>query len=146
MQAELLVLRTIHILGGIFWLGSGLFTTFFLLPVLRSAGPATASVIMAGLQRRLLFLLLPTVALLTIASGTRLMWIVSDGFSAVYFNSPGGRVIAWGGVAAIAAFLISLVVSVMRLRRLERIAAISGMAAMALLVAAATAMAVGRYV
>ena len=51
MKAELLTLRLIHILGGIFWVGSMVFTTFFLAPVLRSS-PAMAGQVMAGLQKR----------------------------------------------------------------------------------------------
>ena len=42
MIAEILVLRLVHVLGGMFWVGSGLFSTFFLLPALAGAGPAAA--------------------------------------------------------------------------------------------------------
>ena len=72
MSTELVVLRLVHILGGIFWLGSGLFTTFFLIPALGRAGPAAAGPVMGALQQRRLFTVLPVVALLTILSGVRL--------------------------------------------------------------------------
>ena len=61
MKAEFLILRLIHILGGIFWVGSMVFTTFFLAPVIRSS-PAMAGQVMAGLQKRRLFVALPVVA------------------------------------------------------------------------------------
>lgn len=110
MNAELLVLRLVHVLGGIFWVGSLIFTSFFLMPVLRSS-PAVAGQVMAGLQKRRLFTLLPIVALLTIVSGIRLLWIASVGFSDAYLSTSTGRTFSASAVGAIVAFLLSLLVS-----------------------------------
>jgi uncharacterized membrane protein len=110
MRSEFLTLRLIHILGGIFWVGSLMYTSFFLVPVVRSS-PAVAGQVMAGLQRRRLFLILPIVALLTILSGIRLLMIASGGFSDAYLSTAPGRAYSVGGVAAIVAFLLSLIVS-----------------------------------
>src|SRR5262245_3589663 len=110
MAAEILVLRFVHILGGIFWLGSGLLVSFFLVPSLANAGPVAGQV-MGALQQRRLFTILPIVALLTILSGLRLIWIASAGFSASYFGTRTGMTFAIGGAAAILAFVLSLVVS-----------------------------------
>jgi len=110
MKAELLTLRIIHILGGIFWLGSLSFTSFFLVPVVRSS-PQVAGQVMAGLQKRRLFTILPIVALLTIASGLRLLAIDSAGFSSSYFSTSAGRTLGAGAVVATVAFLLSVLVS-----------------------------------
>ncbi len=110
MNAELLALRFIHIVGGVFWVGSGLFTAFFLVPALARSGPAAGQV-MVALQQRRLFTVLPAVALLTIVSGIRLMWIVSAGFSASYVDSRMGQMLAWSALASVVAFVLSLVVS-----------------------------------
>ena len=110
MNGELLVLRLVHVLGGIFWVGSGIFTSMFLIPALATMGSAAGQV-MAGLQRRRLFTVLPVVAVLTILSGLRLMWLTSGGFSAAYFASPRGATFAASGAAAIVAFLLSLLVA-----------------------------------
>jgi len=170
MAAEILVLRLVHVVGGIFWVGSGLFTTFFLVPSLAAAGPA-AGQLMGGLQRRHLFTVLPLVALLTILSGVRLMMITSAGFSPAYFQSDAGRGFAWGGTFAIAGFVLSLLVvrpAAVRsgalaaqlaqatddaaradlsgkLARLRRRGAASGLVATSLLLLAAGLMAVARY-
>lgn len=172
MQAELLVLRLIHLLGGIFWVGSALFTSLFLFPALAQSGPAAAQV-MAGLQQRRLFLALPLVALLTIGSGGRLMWIASGGSSQPYFATANGQTYAWSAVAAIAAFILSVVISrpaavrianlaqslagtsdagksdrdrlEAELRMLQRRATIASAVAAVLLVVAAGGMAVARY-
>ena len=170
MAAEILVLRLVHVVGGIFWVGSGLFSTFFLMPSLATAGPAAGQV-MSGLQRRHLFTVLPLVALLTILSGVRLMMITSDGFSPAYFHSDAGRGFAWGGTFAIAGFVLSLLVVrpaavkgatlaaqlpqaaddpsrpelARRVAALRRRVAVGGMLATTLLLVAAGLMAVARY-
>jgi uncharacterized membrane protein len=110
MKAELLTLRVIHILGGIFWVGGMLYSTFFLVPAIRSS-PVVAGQVMAGLNKRRLFIILPTVALLTIASGIRLLWIASAGFDDSYLSTSTGRAFSVGGGAAILAFLLSILVS-----------------------------------
>lgn len=122
MNAELLVLRLVHILGGIFWVGSLMFTSFFLMPALGSS-PAVAGEVMAGLQKRRLFTLLPIVALLTILSGIRLLWIVSVGFSEAYLSTATGRTFSASAVAAIVAFLLSLLVSRPSFLRVGRLSA-----------------------
>ena len=170
-MTELLVLRIVHVLGGIFWLGSGLFTSFFLIPALGSLGPKAAGPVMGALQQRRLFTVLPVVAILTIVSGVRLLHIASAGFAPAYFDSRTGQTLLWSGVAAVIAFLLSLVVSrpaAIRLgqlsaslatipeaeragrsseiERLRRRSSIASTVAMVLLVAAAVGMAVARYV
>ncbi|MDQ6870722.1 MAG: hypothetical protein M3037_01770 [Gemmatimonadota bacterium] len=106
MRAEILVLRLIHILSGIMWLGSGMYTSFFLVPAL-SGSPAVMGQVLAGLQRRHFFLVLQLVAALTILSGLRLMWIDSAGFASSFFTSRVGRTLSLGGVAALIAAILS---------------------------------------
>lgn len=170
MSAELLVLRLVHVVGGIFWVGSGLFTSFFLIPAITAAGPA-AGPVMSGLQQRRLFLVLPLVAVATMLSGLRLMWIVSGGFRPEYFQSRSGGVFAFAAGASVVAFALSLLVArpaAMRsmrlaaelarapegegratltaaLARARRTGAIAGIMAVALLIVAASGMAVARY-
>lgn len=122
MKAELLTLRLVHIFGAIFWVGSMMFTSFFLIPAFGSS-PAVAGQVMAGLQKRRLFTLLPIVALLTILSGIRLLWIASAGFSESYLETPTGRTFSASAVAAIIAFLLSLLISRPSFVRVARLSA-----------------------
>jgi hypothetical protein len=171
VNAEILVLRVVHVLGGIFWLGSGLFTSLFLMPAFAGSGPG-AGAVMAGLQRRRLFTVLPIVAVLTILSGLRLMWIGSGGFSPVYFESGMGRTFAVSGALAIIGFLLSTLVARpamvrsgqlaasagampagperdainARIGALQRRGAVSSFAAVSLVTLAGVGMAVARYV
>src|SRR2546423_15153977 len=92
MRAELLVLRLVHILSGIMWVGSGMYTSFFLVPAL-SSSPAVMGQVMQGLQRRRVLLVLQIVGGLTILSGLRLLWIDSAGFTAGFFaHGTGGKI------------------------------------------------------
>lgn len=109
MLAEIIVLRLLHIIGGVFWVGTALFNTFYLVPALTAAGPA-AGQIMASLQQRKLFTVLPLVAVVTMLTGLRLIWIASSGFEGSYFESATGSALAAGGLAAIVAFVIGLAV------------------------------------
>jgi uncharacterized membrane protein len=96
MYAELLILRIVHVLSGTFWVGSMLFTMIFLFPSLQEAGPAAGSV-MAGFQKRKLMVVMPSAAFLTILSGFRLIWIISNGFSAAFMATTRGQVYSIAG-------------------------------------------------
>jgi hypothetical protein len=169
MTAEIIVLRLVHVVGGIFWVGAILFNSLFLIPAMAEAGPA-AGAVMAGMQRRKVMSVLPLVALLTILAGARLMWIASAGSGGAYFQSTTGRTLATGALSGIAAFLLGVLVgrpSGMRagqlgaaiakaseserpalaaeLAAVNRRAGLASKAVVVLLTIAASAMAVARY-
>lgn len=106
MHPELIALRLIHILSGITWVGSGIFTSFFLIPAL-SSSPAVMGEVVAGLQRRRLFRVLEIAAALTILSGLRLMWIDSAGSSGSFFDTAMGKTLGNAALAAIIAAVLS---------------------------------------
>jgi hypothetical protein len=108
VTAEIIVLRLVHVLGGIFWVGSVTFNAVFLLPVLAGLGPG-AGPVMAGLQRRRMTTVLPTVAVLTILSGLRLLQLSSAGFAGDYFASGPGIALSLGGLLGIAGFVVGMV-------------------------------------
>jgi hypothetical protein len=110
MHAEFLVLRFVHIVFGIIWVGSGVFAAFFLIPAL-AGNPQLMPGVMQGLQRRRVFIILPTFGLLTILAGIRLLWIDSAGFAESYMQTGPGRTFSIGGTAAIIAFLLQVFVS-----------------------------------
>lgn len=108
-MTEFVLLRLIHVLSGVFWTGTTLFTAGFLMPTLRDAGPA-AGPIMAGLQKRRLMVVMPITATLTILSGARLLWLVSGGFAASYFGTTVGLTFGLSGAAALTAFILGMAV------------------------------------
>jgi len=110
MYTELLVLRFVHILSGIVWVGSGVFVAFFLIPAV-AGNRQIMPQLMDGLQRRRVFIILPTAGLLAILTGIRLLWIDSAGFADSYMETGPGRTFSIGGVAAIIALLLQVFVS-----------------------------------
>jgi len=110
MNVELMVLRFIHVVGGVFWVGAALFNAFFLLPTLKETGPAAAQVMM-GLQKRKMMVWLPVTGILVILAGIRLMMIQSNNFDRGYFQSGPGKGFALGGIFAVTALLIGIVVA-----------------------------------
>src|SRR5437868_13683399 len=87
MHAEVVVLRLIHILGGIVWVGGMTVMAVFIMPVLGGLG-AAAGPVMTGINQKKFPVVMPIVALLTILSGLRLLMIDSASFQGAYFQSP----------------------------------------------------------
>lgn len=110
MQAELILLRLIHVVGGVFWVGSVMFTSFFLMPTLMKAGPMVAGPVSAGLQARRMMTWMPIIALLVILSGLRLMMIVSGGDSHWFVHRTGHTYMVSGALAIIA-FIVGFTVT-----------------------------------
>jgi uncharacterized membrane protein len=169
MQAEIITLRLIHIVAGIFWVGTVIFNTLFLMPAMARIGPAAATMV-AELQRRRLFTVLPVAALLTILTGLRLIWIASGGFQGHYFHTGAGHVFSVAGGLGILGFIIGMIyvrpasvrlgmlgqrmasaseaerpALVEELSRLRKRVAVSGNVVLVMLVLAAAGMAVARY-
>jgi uncharacterized membrane protein len=169
MTTELIILRIVHIVGGIFWVGGVLLTTFFLIPAIATMGPAGGEVF-AAIQRRKLSTYLFAASLLTVLSGLRLLWITSGGFSPAYFGTAPGRGFSTAAASALVALLLGMLVSrpaAMRAARLgstmasapperrpeiaaeigvlRRRSALFGTVVAVLLVIAAAGMSVARY-
>lgn len=111
MDALFLTARVLHVGLGVFWVGTVVFTSAFLLPSMRDAGPDAAKVA-AGLMKRRFLDVIPAAALVTILSGLYLYWRVSGGFSSPYMSSPMGMTYGAGAVAALIALTLGL--SIMR--------------------------------
>lgn len=110
MQAELLVLRVVHVMGGVFWVGGVTLLAFFVFPSVAAAGPGGGQV-MAGMVQRKLLTIMPVVAVVTMLAGLRLLQRVSAGFSAEYFSSTAGMMQAVSALLAIGAFVYGILVS-----------------------------------
>jgi uncharacterized membrane protein len=107
MHAEVVVLRLIHVLSGIIWVGGMTVMFVFIMPVLAGLGPA-AGPVMAGINQKKFPVVMPIVALVTILSGLRLLMIDSANFAGPYFQSPVGRTFALAGGIAILAFILGV--------------------------------------
>ena len=122
------VLRLVHVLAGVFWVGAALFTAFFLAPSLRAAGPAAGPVMQQIAPVRRLPLYMITGMALTILSGISLYWRASGGFSNGWMGTGPGMAFGTGGALAILAGLIGVTVASPAARRSGALAAAMGKA------------------
>ena len=167
----LYVLRVLHVLFGAFWVGAVVVLAVLLVPSIRAAGPAGGAVMRELMEVRRLPIWLMAAGAITILSGFSLYWIDSAGFSSAWLGSGPGRVFGLGGVMALVAMILGMGVNAPTARRLTTLAGAIGAAgrkptpeeaaqigrlqgrlnkatavAAILLVLAALAMAVARYV
>lgn len=105
----MLLLRLLHILGGVIWVGATVFTTFFLFPALRG-NPAAAGQVMQGLNHRRFMQIMPGIAIVTILSGSWMIWITSGGHLGMYMQTRSGHSFTTAGGLAIVAFFLGIFV------------------------------------
>jgi uncharacterized membrane protein len=110
MDAYMVVLRIVHILAGVFWVGSALVMFLFLQPAAGEVGPASAPLMMNLSQKRRLPDILLGSAGLTILAGLLMYWKVSNGFDTDWIGSTYGVVITIGSLCAIAAVVLGAAV------------------------------------
>jgi hypothetical protein len=84
------------------------FLVVFLTPAVGDVGPDGGKV-MGALMRRKLMVFTPVVAILTVLSGLYLYGRVSAGFDSAYMSSGPGMTYGLGAVAAILSFIVGVV-------------------------------------
>ena len=107
MDLYVVVLRLLHIVFGVLWVGFAVFVPFVLMPSLIDAGPA-AGPVMGSLQRRGLPKVIAAFAGISILAGVLLLWRVSGGFRAEFMGSHMGIALSTGALAAIIAYAIGM--------------------------------------
>jgi len=119
----LLVLRLLHIVIGVFWVGAVVFIAFFLIPSIRATGAAGGAV-MQRLTSRQMHLWLMGASMLTVLSGIGLYWHDSAGFSSsAWLGSGPGRTFGLGAVLALVAIAIGMAVNSRTAKQLGDLAA-----------------------
>jgi uncharacterized membrane protein len=121
--AMVLLLRLIHILTGVFWVGGILVFARFVFPTAQALGPAAGPVMDHLMRVRKLPRALILAGLLTVLSGLGLFWRDSMGFRSKWMGTPTAMVFGFGGLLAILALVIGLTVNA---PTAQRLAALSG--------------------
>lgn len=167
----LYVLRIVHIVGGVFWVGSAMFAALLLAPSLKAAGPGAGPVMNELVKVRKMPLVMMISSILTVIAGLWLFMIRAADQPGVFMRSGSGMTYAVGGLLAVLGFVVGMAVNAPASKRLAVIGAaaaarggpptpeeqaelkrLQGRMSTAsqivtvLLVLATSAMAVGRYV
>ena len=108
MDWYMVVLRILHILAGVFWVGAAFVTILFLQPTAREIGPAAGPFMahLAGKKRLVDWVL--RAAGLTILAGALMYWRVTDGLDPDLIGTAPGVALTIGALCAIAAFTLGL--------------------------------------
>lgn len=166
----MLILRMVHVLAGVFWVGSALLLIWFIGPVQRDMGREGGQFMQKLVVGQRLGAWLASAAGLTILSGIGMYWRYSAMTSGAFGASRQGMALGAGGGAAIVAAVLWFGVGKRAMQRigalgaqlagaagppdpaigaevtrLQRRANLAGGAAATLLVIATLAMAVARY-
>jgi uncharacterized membrane protein len=107
----MLVFRILHIVSGIFWVGSAFFVTVFLEPTAAALGPDAGPVMSHVMEKRKAGPIISGIAAFTVIGGLFLYW--RDWHSLYssfgdWIGSAFGAVLTVGAVFAIAAFFLGI--------------------------------------
>lgn len=163
-----IILRLLHIVGGVLWVGAAVFNAVLLGPAARAMGPAAGQLMKQLVQVRRMPLYMMGAAVATIASGFILMWRTSGGFGAEWMRTGTGMTFSTGAMFAIITLVYGMGFQSPTAKRLSALAgslqgppspeqgaemqrlqarlAVGGNVTAVLLVLATAAMAAARYV
>ena len=98
MNTLIIVLRLIHIIGGVFWVGTALLFNFFLTPSIRASGEVGQKFLGHLISTKThLGEVHGISAILTVLAGASLYWIDSGGFTSAWTRSGAGLGFGIGG-------------------------------------------------
>ena len=166
MDIDLVVLRALHIVAAAFWVGASLSFAYFIEPASQQLGPGASAFMSVLNEKRHFPVVIAVLSVVAIVAGGLLYWRNSSGLEWEWVSSPTGTTFSAGAAAAIAAWLIGFFVLrpgigrsqtlaeaaatdsavAAELDRLGRRLRHGSLANAWLLVSAAIAMAIARYV
>lgn len=125
MNALIIVLRLIHIIGGVFWVGTALLMTFFITPSIQATAEAGQKFLGHLLTKTLLGQVHGLSAVLTVLAGASLYWIDSQGFTSDWMTSGAGLGFGIGGLFGLLGVITSII-HALNLRALATAAQVQG--------------------
>ena len=90
MNGLVILLRLIHIISGVFWVGGGLVFFFFIGPTLGATAEAGQKFVQHLMTQTRFTAVVTVSAILTVLAGATLYWIDSDGLSSAWMHSGAG--------------------------------------------------------
>ena len=110
MNTLMIVLRIIHIISGIFWVGGGLVMFFFIVPTLGATAEAGQKFAQHLMTQTRFTAIVTSAAILTVLAGSSLFWIDSDGLTSAWTHSSVGLGFAIGAFFALIGLIFGLMV------------------------------------
>lgn len=104
MNALMIVLRLLHIVGGVFWVGTAIFTRFFLVPSVAATAESGQAFMRHLTTKTGLTTRVTLASYLTVVSGALLYWIDSQGFTSAWQTSGAGVGFGLGALTGLFGF------------------------------------------
>lgn len=108
MDLYVIVLRILHIFGGVFWAGTNFLLTGYVGPAVGAAGPEGGKFVQSLLGRTRFLSAVSAAGGLTLLSGYPLYWRASGHLQVAWITTGTGLALTVGGLAAMAAFVIAM--------------------------------------
>ncbi|HZA92131.1 MAG TPA: hypothetical protein VE420_05850 [Gemmatimonadales bacterium] len=116
-----LLLRLVHILAGIFWVGAAFLIAGFLIPTVRATGREGGRFMQHLMQQKKLPIYLAVAMLLTVLSGFTLYGRLVSATNGAWAGTRSGMVYGLGGLAALVGALVGMLVSGRAARRMATV-------------------------
>jgi uncharacterized membrane protein len=110
MNYLVIALRIIHILSGVFWVGSALFNGLFLGPAAAATAEAGQKVVAHLVTKARLTGRISAAAGLTVLAGGALYWIDSQGLTSLWTRSGPGTGFGLGALFALVGLVFGIIV------------------------------------
>lgn len=122
MNFLVIILRLLHILSGVFWVGAALMLTFFISPTVGATKEAGQGFMRHFMGNTKFNLAMWTAAITTVIAGALLFWIDSNGLTSAWTHSGPGI-----GFSVAAGFaLLGLIVGIFQNRNSNAMAQLGG--------------------
>ncbi len=109
MDIFLLLLRLVHVVGGVFWVGGALMMNFFIIPTIGATAQAGQQFAGYLMTRTRISAALSASAILTILAGFFLYWHDSQGFTSQWMQAGSGIGFSIGAVLALVGFIFGII-------------------------------------
>jgi len=110
MNTLTIVLRFIHIVGGVFWVGSSIFLTVFISPTVSATAEAGQKFMAHLITKSRIAMRITVAAILTVLAGGWLYWIDSGGLTSSWTKSGSGLGFGIGGLLALVGLYFGILV------------------------------------
>jgi uncharacterized membrane protein len=111
MNITMILLRIVHIVGGVFWAGAIFVTTLFLLPAVGATGPAGAQFMRHLMLVRKFSVFVAGSAIVTILAGLALYWRMMSLTGGAFARSHTGMIYGIGGASAMLALIPGIAIT-----------------------------------
>ncbi len=121
MNSLVIVLRIVHILSGVFWVGGAIILGYVITPAVAATGENGQKFMVHLVTQSKITLRITASAILTVVAGGSLYWIDSGGLTSGWISSPAGWGFGIGATLGLIGLIFGILVGI-NVSRLGRLA------------------------